>query len=176
MPRTEPAPSRTIFQAVLHTVVRLEEILLSVLLTVMIVLACYQIGLRWLTSGGIPWIDPLLRYLVLWSGLLGAVLATARDGHISLDVIGYMLSEKTKLWLGLLTQAFSAIVSFFLFRATLLFIGSEFEYGGNTLFDLPSWVWNLIFPIAFGLICVHFCVGFLQAASRAFFFQPDVER
>ena len=77
---TETAPSSS--RRILAGIIKLEEALLSILLTAMIVLACYQIGLRWFTSGGLPWIDPLLRYLVLWSGLLGAVLATAKDNHI----------------------------------------------------------------------------------------------
>ena len=65
-------------------IIRTEEIILTIFLTSLILLACYQIGLRWFTSGGLFWIDPLLRYLVLWSGLLGAVLATAKNNHISL--------------------------------------------------------------------------------------------
>lgn len=143
---------------ILATIIRFEEVLLSVLLTTMILLACYQIGLRWFTSGGLPWIDPLLRYLVLWSGLLGAVLATARDNHIALDAIGYLLHRKLKLGVHLLTGTFCVVVSFFLFRATILFIKSEYEFGGSGLFGLATWVWYLIFPIAFGMILLHFSI------------------
>jgi TRAP-type C4-dicarboxylate transport system permease small subunit len=168
MQQTEPPAPRRLISTILHVVVRIEELLLAIMLTVMILLACYQIGLRWFTSGGLAWIDPLLRYMVLWSGLLGAVLATARDGHISLDVTSYLLSDRLKGWLTILTQGFSACVAFFLFRATLLFIRSEIEYGGTTLFNLPSWGWNIIFPIAFGLICFHFSVATLQAVSLVF--------
>jgi TRAP-type C4-dicarboxylate transport system permease small subunit len=141
---------------ILNGIIKCEEVLVSLLLTAMILLACYQIGLRWFTSGGLPWIDPLLRYLVLWSGLLGAVLATARDNHIALDAIGYLLQRKLKLWVHLLTDGFCVIVSIFLFRATILFIKSEIEYGGSGLFGLDSWLWFLIFPIAFGMILLHF--------------------
>ena len=55
---------------------RVEEKMLCLLLAAMIVLACLQIFLRTAVSGGLLWIDPLLRYLVLWSGLLGAVAAS----------------------------------------------------------------------------------------------------
>ena len=140
------------------TIVKVEEMVLSVLLSAMILLACYQIGLRWFTSGGASWIDPLLRYLVLWSGLLGAVLATARNHHIAMDAVGYLLHPRMKAWLGLLTHAFCVIVSLFLFRATILFIGSEIEFGGPGLFGLSTWIWFMIFPIAFGLILIHFAV------------------
>ena len=143
---------------ILNGIIKCEEVLVSLLLTAMILLACYQIGLRWFTSGGLPWIDPLLRYLVLWSGLLGAVLATARDNHIALDAIGYLLQRKLKLWVHLLIDCFCVIVSVFLFRATILFIRSEIEYGGSSLFGLDSWLWFMIFPIAFGMILLHFSI------------------
>lgn len=155
---TETETSLSLTSRILNTIIKLEEVLLSILLTVMILLACYQIGLRWFTSGGLAWIDPLLRYLVLWSGLLGAVLATARDNHIALDAIGYLLQRRLKLWVHLLTDGFCVIVSVFLFRATLLFIKSEIEYGGPGLFGLDTWLWFLIFPIAFGLILLHFSI------------------
>jgi len=138
------------------TIVKIEEMVLSVLLSALILLACYQIGLRWFTSGGASWIDPLLRYLVLWSGLLGAVLATARNHHIAMDAVGYLLHRRMKAWLGLFTQTFCVIVSIFLFRATILFIRSEIEFGGPGLFGLATWIWFIIFPIAFGLILLHF--------------------
>ena len=168
-PTEQPPPGDTgIIGRTLQALVRFEEILLSLFLVVMILLACYQIALRWFTAGGLIWIDPLLRYMVLWSGLLGAVLATAKNGHISLDVIGYLLGERTKSAIRVLTCIFSTIVALFLFRATLLFIRSEIEFGGNSLFGLPSWGWNLIFPIAFAMICFHFTVAAVQALMTLF--------
>ena len=143
---------------ILAGIIRFEELLLTVFLSAMILLACYQIGLRWFTSGGLMWIDPLLRFLVLWSGLLGAVLATANDNHIGLDAIGYLLQRRMKEWVRLLTHGFCVLVSIFLFRATLIFIRGEFEFGGPGLFGLPYWLWYLIFPLAFGLILLHFTI------------------
>jgi TRAP-type C4-dicarboxylate transport system permease small subunit len=162
MSRPEPQAATTGLRVV-HLLIRLEEAVLAALLTVIIMLACYQISLRWLTQGGLPWIDPLLRYLVLWGGLLGAALATARDNHISMDLVGYLLGNRAKQWLSLLVNIFSTVVAAFLVRATLLFIRSEYEYGGSGLLGLPTWVWNLIFPLAFTAICLHFLFNALQS-------------
>ena len=148
---------------VVQLLIRLEEVILAALLTVIIGLACYQISLRWLTQGGLPWIDPLLRYLVLWGGLIGAALATARNNHISMDLIGYLLGNRAKQWLSLVINIFSTVVCAFLVRATLLFIRSEYEFGGSGLLGLPSWAWNLIFPLAFSAICLHFLLNALQS-------------
>ena len=148
-------------KAVLNRVEIVEQGLVALILTLIILLATYQIGLRWFTSGGLPWIDPLLRYSVLWGGLLGAVLATARAQHISLDVVSYLMPERVKPWLRLITLCFSAVVAGFLFQAALLFMQSEIEFGGNSLFGLPSWILYLIFPISFGMISVHFILSAL---------------
>lgn len=173
MQHNKPVSVRYPGQKIIYWIVRFEELLLTLLLTTMILLAGYQIALRWLTSGGLPWIDPLLRYLVLWGGLLGAVLATAKDHHISLDIVSYLLSARARQWLKLVTHGFSVIVSVFLFRATLLFIRSEIEFGGASLFGLQSWVWNLIFPIAFALICLHFIIALLGTVIALFLPLPD---
>jgi TRAP-type C4-dicarboxylate transport system permease small subunit len=170
MQQTEHRTLQVLAHRFMGYIIRCEEILLSLFLLVMILLACYQIALRWFTSGGLIWIDPLLRYLVLWSGFLGAALATAKDEHISLDVIGYLLSDRVKNVIRIVTSCFSTIVALFLFRATLLFIQSEIEFGGNGLFGLPFWGWNLIFPIAFAMICFHFGVATFQALMT--FFSP----
>jgi TRAP-type C4-dicarboxylate transport system permease small subunit len=148
-------------KAVLSRVEMVEQGLVTLILTLIIVLATYQVGLRWFTSGGLPWIDPLLRYAVLWGGLLGAVLATARAQHISLDVVSYLIPERLKPWLKLITLCFSAVVAGFLFRAAVLFMQSEIEFGGTSLFGLPSWILYLIFPISFAMISVHFILSAL---------------
>lgn len=159
----EPQAPRAANLRAAQLLIRLEEAILTALLTIIIALACYQISLRWLTQGGLPWIDPLLRYLVLWGGLIGGALATARNNHISMDLIGYLLGNRARQWLSLLINVFSTVVAAFLVRATLLFIRSEYEFGGSGLLGLPTWAWNLIFPLAFTAICLHFLLNALQS-------------
>ena len=61
---------------------KIEDSLLVVILSSMIALAIFQIISRNLFSEGVVWIDPLLRTLVLWIGLSGAIVATRQDNHI----------------------------------------------------------------------------------------------
>ncbi len=142
-----------------------EQGLVTLILILIIFLAPLQIGIRWFGSGGLPWIDPLLKYCVLWGGFLGAVLATSRSQHISLDVVDYLIPEKLKPGLKLFTLCFSAIVTALLFQAALLFLKSEMEFGGNSLFGLPFWTWYLVFPLSFGMMSLHFILAALLTAS-----------
>ena len=133
--------------------------LLCLLLVAMILLACLQIGLRTFFSGGLLWADPLLRYLVLWCGMLGAVVATREKKHIGIDVLGYLAPDRVKVWIDLTIDLFSAIVASVLTWTAINFVRNEVLYGGSSLLNVPSWVWNLIFPLAFCLITIHFLLA-----------------
>jgi len=146
----------------------IEEKLLSLLLLIMIILSCSRIVFRLFGTGGFLWADPLLRYLVLWSGFLGAAMATSQGKHISLDMIGYLLPQRIQSWTILANHLFSTIISGLLTWAACLFIISEKEFGTTVLLTLPSYSWNLIFPISFALITLRFfCKTILAIQSIA---------
>jgi len=138
---------------------RLIDGLLCLLLVAMIVLACLQIGLRTFFSGGLLWADALLRYLVLWCGMLGAVVATREKKHIAIDVVGYLAPERIKPWTGLVIDLFSSFVGAVLTWAAVIFVRNEALFGGSPLLNVPTWGWNLIFPVAFALITIHFLLA-----------------
>ena len=132
--------------------------LLCLLLGAMIGLSCLQIVLRTFFNSGLLWVDPLLRYLVLWSGLIGALLATSRGSHIAIDLADYLISDSLKPLVQLLCSVFSALTAGALTWAAILFIREEFTFGGESLFSIPSWTWNTVFPAAFALICISYLI------------------
>lgn len=135
--------------------------LLCLLLAAMICLACVQIVLRIFFHGGFLWADSLLRYMVLWSGMLGAVVATREGKHITIDVITYLAPDRTKSWIRLFVDLFSGSVAVVLTWAAIIFVRNEAQFGSTSLLNVPVWVWNMIFPLAFGLIALHFFIGLL---------------
>lgn len=135
---------------------RVEEALLCLLLLSVIFLACSQIALRIFFSTGLIWIEPLLRYLVLWGGLLGAVTATGKGKHIALDIFGGKLPDIFGPTLSLIAHIFCSCAAAGLTWAGCLFLGGELEFGGNGPLSLPLWLWNIIFPVSFGLITLKY--------------------
>ena len=131
---------------------RIETTILSMLLGIMIVLSCMQILLRTFFSSGLLWADPLLRYLVLWCGMLGAVSAAGQGQHIAIDLVGRRLGPRIEPFLDLVVNIFSALTAFGLSWAGWLFLRNEMQFGETSLLSIPSWVWNTIFPLAFILI------------------------
>jgi TRAP-type C4-dicarboxylate transport system permease small subunit len=155
-----PRPANSLF-SILN---RIEEAILCLFLVIMILLACAQILLRTLFSSGLSWADPFLRYLVLWSGLLGAAMATSQGKHIAMDIITFLVPKSMHPWLHVVTDLFSATVAGFLTWAAFLFIRSESKFSSTELLSVPSWIWNLIFPLAFALIAFRFFMTAWKAA------------
>jgi len=146
---------------------RLEDAVLALLLGTLVVLASLQIGLRSLLGTGLPWIDPTLRVLVLWLGLLGA-LAASRDGrHITIDAVSRLLPARAQAAVnagtGLFTAAVSAIVAWHGGR----FVASEFEYASRAFAGIPAWALESIIPFAFGAIALRYAKLAVVEARRA---------
>jgi TRAP-type C4-dicarboxylate transport system permease small subunit len=136
----------------------IENTLLVGVLSAMILLAFGQIILRNFAGTGITWIDPLLRYLVLWVGMLGAMVATREDNHINIDIVSHILPERAKAAVRILTDIFTCTVCGFLTYASVVFIRDEIDMGITVFADIPSWVMVLILPLAFSVISLRYAI------------------
>ena len=66
---------------------RIEEFLLILILSSMVIFSFLQVVFRNIFSEGIPWADIFLRHLVLWIAFIGAALTTRYEKHISIDIL-----------------------------------------------------------------------------------------
>ena len=167
---------KKIFISITSILTWTEEAFLCLLLFAMIVLACVQIFLRTFYASGILWIDPLLRYMVIWAGLFGAAVATKHSKHISIDVISHIVPDKYLPWLRFLLNFFSAAVCFILTYAAVKFVRDEALYGGRGLLDIPSWQLNIVYPVAFCIIAGRFLLLSLQELNRAIMYKTPGHR
>lgn len=129
-----------------------ETVVLGLLLATMLILASTQIVLRNFFEQGITWADPLIRALVLWLGLMGAVAAARRDKHIRIDLLAYYLSpfwnEILRLMGHLVTSAVATLIAWHGGRLVLM----EKEFATVAFSGIPAWTLQLVIPGAFGLI------------------------
>ena len=137
---------------------KFEGTLLVVFLTVMLVMAFLQVVLRNFFSFGFSWADIVLRHLVLWIAFFGAAMATSHDRHISIDAFTRFLPERVKHAARVVTNLFAAVVCFYLMSAARVFIESEIEFSTVIFGDVPAWYAQIIIPVGFGLLMVHFAV------------------
>jgi C4-dicarboxylate transporter DctQ subunit len=135
---------------------RVEQILLVILLSSMILIAFLQIVLRNLFSTGLSWGDPLVRNLVLWIGFIGAALATREGKHINIDVLSRWMPPWGKDLTEFLTQLFSFFICALLTFAAWKFIRNEAQMGNVTFLGIPAWIPEIILPLVFGLMALRF--------------------
>ncbi|MCD8523006.1 MAG: TRAP transporter small permease [Saccharospirillaceae bacterium] len=153
----------------LHTLHRIEDGVLVLLLLAMIILAGVDILARSLFGGGIVWVQPLLRVMVLWLGLLGALLATRSREHIAIDLINRLAGEQTRRWLAVLTSAFAAFICLLIAWHSQAFVRFAFEFGDIAFGRIPAWPLQLVIPLSFTLMGLRFalqCIGELLGKSQ----------
>ena len=136
----------------------IEDGLLVTVLSAMILLSFSQIVLRNFFSVGVVWGDPFLRYMVLWIGLLGAMVATREYNHINIDLVSHFFPPRAKSAVRVLTDGFTSIVCGFMTYASVIFIRDEMEMGSYAFAKVPTWIAELILPFAFSVICLRYMV------------------
>lgn len=142
----------------LSTVRHIETGLLVVLLAVMIALAGSQIVLRNLFDSGIGWSDPILRVLVLWVGMLGAMIATQQDKHIRIDLLSRYLSSAWRGYAARLNNLFSALVCALLSWHSARFVYFEWQDGNMLMDNVPAWVAESVLPFGFAVMTLRFAL------------------
>lgn len=135
---------------------RMEDALLVVLLGAMIGLASTQILLRNLLDSGFVWIDPVLRVLVLWLGLLGATVATRFNKHISIDLLSRYFDGNTHHLLQAAVEQVSAWTCLVIAAYGFDWIRLDFADGLVAFAGIPAWMLEAIIPVSFGVIGLRY--------------------
>jgi TRAP-type C4-dicarboxylate transport system permease small subunit len=141
----------------------LEDSLLILLLGVMIALATAQIALRDIWESGLVWGDPLTKVLVLWVAMLGAMAATRDGNHINIDLLSRFLPAKARTVNRIITDAFAALVCAVLAYHAARMVIIDHEGASLAFATVPTWVCELIIPIGFAMMGLHFLSGSLLA-------------
>jgi C4-dicarboxylate transporter DctQ subunit len=135
---------------------RAEDGLLALLLTTMIVLAGTQILMRNLFDSGFVWIDPLLRILVLWLGLIGATVAARHNKHIRIDLLSRYFSRNTHRLIQVMVRQVSAWTCLVIAWYGMDWIRLDYEYSVTSFAGIPAWSVEIIVPLAFALIGIRY--------------------
>lgn len=143
---------------------RAEDALLVFLLSTMIVLAGTQIVLRNFFDSGLVWIDPFLRILVLWLGLLGATVAARSNKHIRIDLLSRLFSRNTHRLIQSLVGQVSAWTCLVIAWYGVNWIRLDYADGVRAFAGTPAWIVEIVIPLAFGLIGLRY---FLKSISWA---------
>ncbi|MDT8321080.1 MAG: TRAP transporter small permease subunit [Xanthomonadales bacterium] len=146
-----------------------EDGLLVVLLSGMILLAVVQIVMRNLFDLGFQWTDELLRMLVLWVAVAGAVAASRQDRHINIMLLDRFLSERVLSGVKLLTDLFTAAVCVLVAWHSLQFVQLSREFDDMLLGEaVPAWWLQAVLPVGFALIAYRYLLFTVRNIGAAF--------
>jgi TRAP-type C4-dicarboxylate transport system permease small subunit len=136
----------------------IEDGLLGLILFTMVALASSQVIMRNLFDSGFSWGDPLLRLLVLWLGLMGAMVATRLDRHITVDALLRVLTPALQRIARILTKLATAAVCALLAWHSGRLVAMDYEYQTLMIGNVPAWIGDLILPVAFGVMTLRLLI------------------
>ena len=143
-----------------------EDAVLVIILTALILLAASQIVMRNFFSFGFIWADEMLRMLVLWIAVAGAVAASRTDKHINIAILDRFLPEKLKLLVKIVIHIFTATVCGAVAWYSVQFVQMSHEFGDVLMGSVPAWLPQLILPVGFGLICYRYSLFVIKEVYR----------
>lgn len=142
-----------------------EDALLLVILISMIFLAGTQIILRNFLDTSVFWGDELLRVMVLWLTIAGALAASRLDKHISIAVLDRFLPPSFQLISKVIIDLFTAFICALFAWHSARFVMGSYEYGDLLMTSIPAWTLQIILPIGFTLMAYRHLV---HAVRRPF--------
>lgn len=142
---------------------QLEDGMLVVFLSGLIVLASSQILLRNVFSLGLAWADGLIRLAVLWLALIGAIAASRDRRHIKIDVVTRLLPAPLQRVAAVLRNLFTAVICALLARYSWVFVRDSREFGDVLLDNWPAWWFQIILPVGFALMSYRHLVRTAQS-------------
>ncbi len=124
----------------------------------MILMAVLQILLRNLLGIGIVWADILVRILVLWVGLVGAMVAGRKGDHIKIDLISKYIKSKLSWIVAAITDLFTAVVCAIVLFYSIKFVRFEYADGIVAFGRIPVWFCQVIIPFSFLVMSLRYFV------------------
>jgi len=143
-----------------------EDAVLVIVLTAMILLAASQIVMRNIFNFGFIWSDEMLRMLVLYIAVAGAVAASRNDKHINIAILDRFLPDGIRLAVKIVIHLFTAGVCGIVTWHSVQFVQTSREYADVLMGSVPAWIPQLIMPIGFGLICYRYSLFVVQELVR----------
>lgn len=135
---------------------KLEDGVLIGLLLLMVFVAAFQILARNLFGSGIRSGDELIRVLVLWISLMGAMIASRNNSHINIDLISRYLPDHIKKYSTVLVGFFTSFICSVMACFSFDFVMMEKADGVIAFSGIPVWVCQSIIPVSFAIISIRY--------------------
>lgn len=137
---------------------KIEDWIVVILLASIITFALAQIILRNVFDDGFVWAESLLRVLVLWLGLFGALLAARNTKQINIDVLSKYMSGRLKNYIACMNNMFAAIICIIISYYSIEFLKLEYEASSYAFEKVPFWITASVIPISFFIMSSRYAL------------------
>ncbi len=156
---------------------RLEEILLVVLLSAMVLLTFGQVVLRYVFNSGLIWSLEATTYLFGWLVLIGISYGLRTDSHIAVELVTERLSPAVQKAVAVIAVLLCLLYAVLMFFGSWTLIERLYVFG-NLAHDIPLPRWLLLssLPVGFGLLglrIVQAAIGIVKGTRQALGHQSD---
>ena len=149
-------------EPVIRALRRIEDGLLALILAAMIAVAAYQVVARNLFDPGLMWGDALVRVLVIWVALIGAMVASRNDDHIRIDVLARFAPPRWGRPLKRFANAFTCAVMGVFAWHSFRFVRFEYEDGIIAFASVPAWLCEAVLPVGAAVIGLRYLLHTLD--------------
>ncbi|MBW1944594.1 MAG: TRAP transporter small permease subunit [Deltaproteobacteria bacterium] len=150
-----------------QAIAKVEGWFIVLFLSLMVFLTFLQVILRglythghmqWANSllGYVDWSEPFVRLLVLWVTFLGASLLTGENKHIKIDLTASIFPKQWIPYRNLLLCFACVVICAVMIMASIGYVKTEWEFGGELFLGIPTWLGQIILPLGFFLILFRF--------------------
>lgn len=155
---------------------QLESIMLVSTFLIVLSIAVTQIFLRNFFDVGILWADTFLRIMVLWLGMMGALIASRNNNHINMNLGLKYLSAQGLRFVKAFVHLFTTIICFVVAWYGINLVQMEYEEAGIAFAYVPVWLTVSIIPIGFAIMGLrYFTLAILLMAGHNVNDQPSIE-
>ncbi|EMY71934.1 TRAP transporter small permease [Leptospira vanthielii] len=121
--------------------------------------------LEWLGLGGIIWAQKLSLYFMLWGGLFGSALASAKGSHLRPEIADKVLPKALLPYIKIVEQWVISLFFLFLAYLSVIYVLESISLDEvNPVTELHLWKVQMIFPYIFlSMGFRHLCYGIFPA-------------
>jgi TRAP-type C4-dicarboxylate transport system permease small subunit len=128
---------------------KIEKAVAAICIAALTLLMVFDVGKREFLNEGIPWAQKLALYFMIWAGLLGASLTSAKGGHLRPEIADKVWPVRFHPILKTIEQLLIAFFSFSMAYVAFEFVLESNKLGDvNPVTDIPLWIVQAVIPYA----------------------------
>lgn len=144
---------------------RILETLLGVMVAVMVMACLWQVFTRFVLSSPSKYTEELLRYMLIWTTMMGVPYAYGKGRHLSINLVTKTFSPKGKLLTGVAIEILILVLSVFVMIAGGWMVMTNSAGQISPALQMPMQMYYACIPIS-GVLMVVYSVnrllGFLK--------------